>query len=115
MKRMVDLGIVPTELRVTGGGSKSAVWRQIVADVFGYPTVALKVAEGAALGAAIQAAWTYCQVKGKPIALDKLVHSVVKIDKKSRAEPRKENQSFYQELRSRQIDLTRKLATSGYL
>jgi hypothetical protein len=40
---------------------------------------------------------------------------VVKIDKKSRAEPRKENQSFYQELRSRQIDLTRKLATSGYL
>ena len=115
MKRMVDLGIIPTELRVTGGGSKSAVWRQIVADVFGYPTVALKVAEGAALGAAIQAAWTYCQVKGKPIALDKLVHSVVKIDKKSRAEPRKENQSLYQELRGRQIDLTRKLATSGYL
>lgn len=64
MKRMVDLGIIPTELRVIGGGSKSAVWRQIVADVFGYPTVALKVAEGAALGAAIQAAWTYCQVKG---------------------------------------------------
>jgi xylulokinase len=115
MKRIIDLGIAPKELRVTGGGSKSAIWRQIVADVFGYPTVALKVAEGAALGAAIQAAWTYCQVKGKPVALDKLVRDVVKIDRKSRMEPDKENHALYLELRSRQSDLTRKLATGGYL
>jgi xylulokinase len=114
-KRLLDLGVKPTELRLTGGGSKSAVWRKIVADVFGYPTVALKVAEGAALGAAIHAAWTYSQVKGKPIALDRLVGNAVKIDKKSRAEPRRENQSIYAELRARQADLTKKLATGGYL
>jgi xylulokinase len=115
IKRMVDLGIEPTELRLTGGGSKSRIWRKMVADIFGYPTVALKVAEGAALGAAIHAAWTYGQVKGKPVALERLVRDAVKIDNKSRAEPRKENQSLYRELRARQTDLTRKLATAGYL
>ena len=115
MKRMLDLGVRPAELRVTGGGSKSAVWRRIVADVFGYPTVALKVSEAAALGAGIQAAWTYCQVKGKPIAWQELVRDFVKVDKKSRAEPSKENQAIYTELRVRQTDLTRKLATGGYL
>lgn len=115
IKRMVDLGIEPTELRLTGGGSKSSIWRRLVADVFGYPTVALKVAEGAALGAAIHAGWTYCQVKGKPIALERLVRSSVKIDKKTRTEPRRENQSLYRDLRARQTDLTKKLATAGYL
>jgi xylulokinase len=115
MRRIVDLGVKPTEVRVTGGGGKSAAWRKIVADVFGYPVVALRISEAAALGGAIQAAWTYCQVKGKPIALEKLARDLVKVDKKSRAEPGKENRSLYTELRSRQTDLTRKLAASGYL
>src|SRR5262249_38211885 len=115
IKRMGDLGIEPTELRMTGGGSRSPIWRKMVADIFGCPTVALKAAEGAALGAAIHAAWTFCQIKGKPVALERLVRDAVKIDKKSRAEPRKENQTLYRELRARQMDLTRKLAGAGYL
>ncbi len=115
MKRIVELGIEPAELRLTGGGSKSRVWRKIVADVFGYPAVALKVSEAAALGAAIHAAWAYCQVKGKPVALDKIVRDAVKLDKKSRVEPGKENQALYAELRAKQKDLTQRLATSGYL
>jgi xylulokinase len=115
LKRIVDLGVAPKELRVTGGGSKSAVWRQIVSDCFGCPVVALKVSEGAALGAAIQAAWTYCQVKGKPIALEELVKDAVKIDRKTRVEPNREIQNLYAELQARQADLTRKLATGGYL
>jgi xylulokinase len=115
LKRMIGLGIAPKELRVTGGGSKSAVWRQIVADAFGYPVVALKVPEGAALGAAMQAAWTYCRVKGKPVAMDQLARDAVKIDRKTRAEPNKEARELYVELQARQADLTRKLATGGYL
>jgi xylulokinase len=115
MKRIIDLGVDPTELRLTGGGSRSAVWQQIVADVFGYPVVALKISEAAALGGAIQAAWTHCQVKGRPIALEKLVRNLVKIDKKSRKEPRKNNRTLYTDLRARQNDLTRKLAAGGYL
>lgn len=115
LKRIVDRGIVPNELRLTGGGSRSPVWRQIMADVFGYPVIASKIPEGAALGAAIQAAWTYCQVKGKPIALDRLVRDAVKLDRKTRTEPDKENHAFYTELLGRQTDLTRKLTTGGYL
>lgn len=115
LKRLIDLGIEPTELRLTGGGSRSAVWRKMVADIFGYPTFGLKIAEGAALGAAVHAAWTYCQVKGKPIPLERLVRDCVKVERKTRADPRKENQKLYSELRARQTDLTRKLASGGYL
>ena len=57
LNRFRELGIQPTEIRLTGGGSKSAVWRQIAADIFGVPTVCLASAEGAALGAAIQGAY----------------------------------------------------------
>ena len=115
LRRFQDLGIVPAEIRLTGGGSKSAVWRQIAADVLGFPTVALRVTEGAALGAAIQAAWTYSEVKGQPLSLEKLVDDLVKVDKKTRLEPRKETQTFYRELLLRRIDLTKKLKTGGYL
>ncbi len=115
LRRFKDLGIAPEEVRLTGGGSRSAVWRQIAADVLGLPAVALKVTEGAALGAAIHAAWTYYQVKGKPLSLEKLVDELVVVDKKSRVEPRKDAQALYRDLLLKQIDLTKKLKTGGYL
>jgi xylulokinase len=115
LRRFVDLGIAPDEVRLTGGGSKSAVWRQITADVLGLPTVALQVTEGAALGAAIHAAWTYCHVKGKPLNLENLVDDVVRVEKRSRSEPRKESHTLYRDLLLKQIDLTKKLKTGGYL
>ena len=55
LHRLRTLGVSPTEIRLTGGGSKSPVWRQICADVFGCRVVTLVESEGAALGAAIQA------------------------------------------------------------
>ena len=115
LRRFKDLGIVPTQIRLTGSGSRSAIWRQIAADVLGFPTVALKVTEGAALGAAIHAAWTYGKVKGEPVALEKLVDDLVVVDKKTRVEPNAATQSLYREMLLRQIDLTKKLKTGGYL
>jgi len=115
LKRLRDLGLSADELRITGGGGKSPIVRQIVADVFGMPVTGLRTWEGGALGAAIHAAWTYCQVKGSPLSLEKIAKSAVKIDRKTRAEPRKENTTLYAELRGRHADLTRKLATGGYL
>ncbi|MFW5772046.1 MAG: xylulokinase [Phototrophicaceae bacterium] len=44
------------ELRVSGGGAKSAVWRQILADVLGAPLVGVSTTEGGAFGAALLAA-----------------------------------------------------------
>jgi xylulokinase len=115
MKRLVDLGIRSDELRITGGGAKSATMRQIVSDIFGLPVVGFKVGEGAAPGAAIQAAWTYGQTKGDGLPLEKIVKSAAKTDRKTRAEPRKENETLYAELRGRQADLAQKLANGGYL
>jgi xylulokinase len=42
-----------TQVRATGGGSKSRLWRQILADVLGVSVVTTSTAEGAAQGAAI--------------------------------------------------------------
>jgi len=50
-----DVGVPVSEVRASGGGAKSAVWRQIHADVTGFPHVTLAVDEGPALGAAILA------------------------------------------------------------
>lgn len=55
LRRMESLGLQPTEIRLTGGGSKSPVWRQMLADIFATPVVTMQSAEGAALGAAVQA------------------------------------------------------------
>lgn len=44
-------------IRLTGGGSHSAAWRQMVADVFALPVEIPAQTEGAALGAALQALW----------------------------------------------------------
>jgi xylulokinase len=44
------------ELRASGGGTRSALWRRIVADVLGTPLALTATAEGAAAGAAVLAA-----------------------------------------------------------
>ena len=45
-----------SQVRVTGGGARSPLWRQILADVFGAEIVTVNVEEGAAYGAALLAA-----------------------------------------------------------
>ena len=48
-------GVVPREVRVTGGGARSPFWLQTLADVFGVAVRPIENPEGAALGAAILA------------------------------------------------------------
>lgn len=45
----------PTEIRITGGGEKSAVWNRIKADALGVPVVQIQRKEGAPLGSALLA------------------------------------------------------------
>jgi xylulokinase len=49
------LGIAARSVRISGGGAKSALWRQIQADVYSCPVVVTNSQEGPALGAAILA------------------------------------------------------------
>jgi xylulokinase len=44
------------QIRASGGGSKSQLWRQIQADVFGQKVVTLNAEEGPAYGVALLAA-----------------------------------------------------------
>jgi xylulokinase len=53
--RAMGLGL-PTEIRATGGGSTSPLWRQILADVLEMSVVTTSTSEGAAQGAAMLAA-----------------------------------------------------------
>lgn len=45
----------PSEIRASGGGTRSAVWRQILADVLGAEISTVETVEGAAYGAALLA------------------------------------------------------------
>jgi xylulokinase len=50
-----ELGVAVSTVRASGGGAKSAFWRQILADVFGKPVSTLETQEGSAYGAALLA------------------------------------------------------------
>ena len=113
--RFRELGIEPTEIRLTGGGSKSAVWRQIAADIFGVPTICLASAEGAALGAAIQGAYATLAATGKATTFRDLCGRIVKLDESTRAEPDADHKELYAQFLTRQGDITRRLHAAGYL
>ncbi|HZN40640.1 MAG TPA: xylulokinase [Planctomycetota bacterium] len=65
LDRLRALGLQVAEVRVTGGASQNALWRQILANVFGVPVRLLLEAESAALGAALQAAWCVRRLAGE--------------------------------------------------
>ena len=115
LERFRELGVSPTEIRLTGGGSNSRVWRQIAADVFGAETVCLQTAEGASLGAAIQAA---ACVEGnghfEEDTLQNLTHRLVAVDESSRCRPG-ETAGKYGRMLERQTRLTSDLQASGWV
>jgi xylulokinase len=56
MELMKQNTVSISELRVNGGGARSLFWRQMIADIFGYPVVTVNSIDGPAYGAAIMAA-----------------------------------------------------------
>ncbi|NOZ57133.1 MAG: xylulokinase, partial [Calditrichaeota bacterium] len=53
---MRDLGVPIQQIRASGGGARSPLWRQILANVFGLPVVTTNAEEGPAYGVALLAA-----------------------------------------------------------
>ncbi|MGM0784997.1 MAG: xylulokinase [Pseudomonadota bacterium] len=84
------------EIRLIGGGSRSPVWRQMVADVTGSRVICPEIADAAALGAALQAAW--CHRGGE---LADLCARLVHLDEASRAEPEPASVAAYREIYAR--------------
>ncbi len=115
MKRFESLGVTPAEIRLTGGGSRSAGWRQVVADVFGVPVVSLATAEGAGLGAALQAAYVVQQAADPAVTLSGLTDRLVSLDESTRALPNPGLKDLYSAQLDRQMKLTGSLKANGWL
>lgn len=92
---LMRLGITPSEIRLVGGGSKSELWRQMVSDVFGCPTVCPVSSEAGAMGAALQAMWCYLGEKEGGASIALLTDRFVKTDESSRTDPNTANTSHY--------------------
>jgi xylulokinase len=114
LKRFRDLGMNPTEIRLTGGGSKSSVWRQIAADCFNAEVVTLNTSEGAALGGAIQAAYAHGNQTGK-VSYEQLCAKLVTLDESTRCKPNPENAALYATQLEKQMELTGRLNQTGWL
>ena len=106
LRRLATLGVQAKEIRVTGGGAKSAVWRQIMADIFGVPVVAMVEDEGAALGGALQAAWCSALRDGRKAKLTDFTDGIVALDESTRCQPVKANVARYRELQALQDQLS---------
>ncbi len=109
LRRFRELGVVPTEIRLTGGGTKSAVWRQIAADVFGVPVVGLATAEGAGLGACLQAAHVALTASGHPADYESLCADHARLNEDTRCLPDAEAVEIYATKLNRQLELTGRL------
>ena len=106
LQRLRALGIKPKEIRVTGGGMKTPVWRQIAADVFGVSVVAMKEDEGAALGGALQAAWCVDRTAGLKTTLASLTQRIVAVEETSRCQPNPKAHATYKKLQAIQDKLS---------
>lgn len=104
--RLAALGVKPAQIRATGGGSKSKTWRKIMADIFNTEVVTLKVSEGAAYGAALQALWCWRNQQGDKTAITDITDTFVQVNTAETTEPDKENAQLYQELQQLQNEMS---------
>lgn len=90
MEIIKDMGIEVNEVRASGGGGKSPLWRQMQADMYNTEVVTINSQEGPALGVAILAgvgAKIYSSV-------DEACENIIKIN--TIQKPIKENSKVYE-------------------
>jgi xylulokinase len=107
-----ELGVPVRQIRASGGGSKSPLWRQIQADVFGQKVVTLNAEEGPAYGVALLAAVGAGAFKNVEEACSATIR-VVKETNPNKAAVKMHNSAFpiYQDLYRSLKDDFKKIAT----
>ena len=98
----------PNIIHLTGGLSQSKSWCQMIANIFDCETVPVK-GEGAALGAAIHAAWVWKNENGLRCDLSELVNSFISFEEDLRCKPDKKNKITYQNLRSLYASIVKRI------
>lgn len=82
--------VAAREIRLTGGLSRSEAWCRTIADVFDAEVVPVE-GEGAALGAALHAAWVWLAEHEKRVPIEEVVDPFVRLDETRRVRPRPEH------------------------
>lgn len=85
-----------SDIRLTGGGSRSQGWRQIIADTFGLPVRVLQLDEGAALGAAMNAMLLHQGIGDQAAAAAALIDEHIRFDESQTAVPNPATADIYQ-------------------
>jgi len=94
---------------LVGGGSKSKVWRQIIADMFGCKVYSLLCHEAACLGCIIQANYCYCQMIHLNESMEHICDKYICIDIDSICEPVSEHNEQYSKISAEYIDFEKKV------
>ncbi len=109
IEKMKKLGLQLSAVSVVGGGSKNALWRQILANLLQVPVVALSEPESAALGGALQALWVQRRSEGEgALAIDAVARPYI-MEASAAAQPDPAQATIYQELLTRFESETRRL------
>lgn len=96
---LAELNVPIKEIRVSGGGAKSTLWKQIMADSFGHKACTINAEQGPAFGVALLAAVGDGAYKNIEEACKATIHVVDKVAPK-KADQRRYEKSFpiYQSL-----------------
>ena len=92
LELMKALGLKIDTVRATGGGARSPVWLQIIADVFNAEIATVSTSEGTSFGAALLAGVGAGVFPSAPEASEQTVKVV------SSVQPNKSNVSAYEEM-----------------
>jgi xylulokinase len=90
--------VQPQEIRLTGGLSQSEAWCQTIADVFATEAVPVE-GEGAALGAALHAAWVWMREAGRELSLEEVTAPLVLKTEARRKRPQASARPAYERLK----------------
>jgi xylulokinase len=88
LQRFSELGFAAKEIRITGGGAKSKIWRDIAANVMKLPVRVPEGGEAAAMGGALQALWCAERAAGnQEAAIENIVARHVRLDDRAAVFP----------------------------
>jgi xylulokinase len=99
-----EQGVEVKEIHLTGGGSNSPGWRQMLADICQAPVTLLTPDEGAAFGAAMQALALIQTQAGQSVDINELVTEHLQKDPDRSCQPIAENVTLYENLYRNYLD-----------
>ncbi|MGJ8634723.1 MAG: FGGY family carbohydrate kinase [Luteolibacter sp.] len=115
MSRLREMDFDPPEIRLLGAGAASPVMRQLLADTFGVTIVPVSSKQGAAVGAAMQAAVAFFQNCGEALGYEEICSYLVSGNPQDACEPNEENHDLYLDLMARQQYLVDTLHPAGFI